>query len=370
MPASSPSTVGIIGCGNISNAYAHACKRFAAVKLVACADLDLERAKAKAAEHGIPRVLTVDQLLADPGIDIVLNLTIPAAHAEIDERAIQSGKHAYSEKPFGLTRAQGERVVSAAKAKGRRVGCAPDTVLGGGTQTCRRLIDDGAIGTPIAFIANMLCAGHESWHPSPEFYYQKGGGPMFDMGPYYLHSLITLLGPVRRVTGSTRVTHATRTITSQPKKGTVVPVEVPTHVIGVLEFAAGPIGTITTSFDVRASQAPCIEVIGTEGTIAVPDPNSFGGPVRIRTPADSGWREVPLSHGHTGNERGLGLADMATAIATGRKHRANDEIAMHALDIMQAIHESSDTGRHVVLGTTCERPSPMVTGLAEGLLDP
>ncbi len=370
MPGIPSSAIGIIGCGNISNAYASACKRFPALRLVACADLDLERARAKATEYGIPKVLTVDQLLSDPAIDIVLNLTIPAAHAEIDERAIAGGKHAYSEKPFGLTREQGQGVVAAARKRNLRVGCAPDTVLGGGTQTCRALIDQGAIGKPIAFIANMLCAGHESWHPSPEFYYQKGGGPMFDMGPYYLHSLITLLGPVRRVTGSTRITHATRTITSQPKSGAIVQVEVPTHVIGVLEFASGPIGTITTSFDVRSSQAPCIEVIGTEGTIAVPDPNSFGGPVRIRAGADPAWREVPLTHGYTGNDRGLGLADMATAIASGRHHRASDEVAMHALDIMQAIHESSDRGCHITLTTSCERPAPMATGRPVGDLDP
>ncbi len=361
--------VGMIGCGSISSAYAHACKRFSAIKLVACADMDLERAKAKAKEYGIARACTTEQLLADPEVQIVLNLTIPAAHAEVDLKAIASGKHAYSEKPFGLTRAEGEAVVAKARAKGLRVGCAPDTVLGSGVQTSRALIDKGAIGVPVAFSANMLCAGHESWHPSPEFYYQKGGGPMFDMGPYYLHALITLLGPVRRVCGSTRITFPERLITSQPKNGTKVKVEIPTHVVGVLEFANGAVGTITTSFDVRAHHLPCIEIFGSDGSISVPDPNGFGGPVQLRT-REQDWREMPLTHPYHENARGLGLADMATAITSGRGHRANDQIAMHALDIMQAIHESSDQGRHIVLSSTCERPMAMVPGLAEGVLDP
>lgn len=364
-----PSSVGLIGCGNISAAYVHACKRFSAIRMVACADLDLARAKAKAAEYGIAKACSPEELLADPSVDIVLNLTIPAAHTDIDLKAIAAGKHAYSEKPFGLTRQAGEQVVREAKAKRLRVGCAPDTILGGGHQTCRALIDRGVIGTPVAFVANMLCPGHESWHPSPEFYYQKGGGPMFDMGPYYLHALITMLGPVRRVSGSTRITFPERLITSQPKHGTRVKVEVPTHVVGVLEFANGAIGTLTTSFDVRAHHAPCIEIFGSEGSLSVPDPNGFGGKVLLRS-KDKDWHEVPLTHGYTGNDRGLGLADMATAIASGRPHRANDQIAMHALDIMQAIHESSDSGRHVTLTTTCERPAPMVAGLPEGQLDP
>jgi len=363
------SSIGIIGCGNISNAYFHACKRFPAIKIASCADLDVERARAKAKEHGIATAYSVDELLKDPQVEIVLNLTIPAAHAQIDLTAIAAGKHVYSEKPFGLTRAEGAQVVANAAAKKVRVGCAPDTVLGGGTQTCRKLIDDGAIGTPIGFSANMLCAGHESWHPSPEFYYQKGGGPMFDMGPYYLHSLITLLGPVKRDSGSTRITFKERTITSQPKHGTKVTVEIPTHVVGILEFVSGAIGTLTTSFDVKAHNLPCIEIYGSDGSLSVPDPNSFGGPVKVRTASDKEWRTVALTHPYTEGERGLGVADMATAIASGRQHRANGEIAMPALDVMQAIHEASDGGRHITLSTTCARPQAMATGLPSGQLD-
>jgi predicted dehydrogenase len=362
--------IGIIGCGNISNAYFNACKRFPVIATAACADLDVERAKAKAKEHGIAKAYSVDELLDDDEIDIVVNLTIPAAHAAVDLQAIKAGKHVYSEKPFGLTRAEGKKVVDAAKKKKVRVGCAPDTVLGAGTQTCRKLLDDGAIGQPIAFMANMICGGHETWHPSPEFYYQKGGGPMFDMGPYYLHSLITLLGPVKRVGGSTKISFAERTITSQPKHGQKVKVEVPTHVIGLLEFANGVIGTLTTSFDVKfGHNAPCIEVYGTNGTLQVPDPNSFGNDVRVRAAGDKDWRVIPHSHPYPDNSRGLGVADMAQAIEAKRKHRANGEIAMHALDIMQAIHEAAKTGKAVKLTTTCERPQAMVAGLALGQLD-
>jgi predicted dehydrogenase len=362
--------IGIIGCGNISNAYFGACKRFPVITTAACADLDLERAKAKAAEHGIAKACTVDELLNDDEIDIVVNLTIPAAHAEVDLKALKAGKHSYSEKPFGLTRAEGLKVVAEAKKRKLRVGCAPDTVLGAGTQTCRKLIDDGAIGKPVAFVANMIGGGHETWHPSPEFYYQKGGGPMFDMGPYYLHSLITLLGPVKRVTGSTKISFPERTITSQPKHGQKVKVEIPTHVIGVLEFANGTIGTLTTSFDVKfGSTAPTIEIYGTEGSLRVPDPNSFGNQVLVRSAGDKDWRDVPHTHLYAENSRGLGVADMAQAILSKRKHRANGEIAMHALDIMQAIHEAAKTGKAVKLTTKCERPEAMARGLAAGQLD-
>ncbi|MBA2481838.1 MAG: Gfo/Idh/MocA family oxidoreductase [Planctomycetes bacterium] len=361
--------VGIIGCGNISNAYFKACKRFTDLALVACADLDLARAQAQAKEHAVAKAYTVDQLLADPSIQLVVNLTIPKAHAEIDCKALEAGKHVFSEKPFAITRAEGQRVVDLAKKRNLRVGCAPDTVLGAGVQTARKLIDDGAIGKPVAVNAFMMGPGHESWHPSPEFYYQKGGGPMFDMGPYYLHALITLLGPVRRVTGVTRVTVPERTITSEPKKGTKVTVEVPTHISSILDFAGGAVGTLITSFDVKSHTLPHIEIYGSEGSMQVPDPNGTGGPVRVKRVGEKEWQELPLTHHYREGSRGLGVADMARAIASGRKHRANEEIALHALDIMQAIHESSDDGRHVTLGSTCQRPQAMSTAVPEFTLD-
>jgi len=362
--------IGVIGCGNISKAYFKACKQFPVLDLLGCADLELERARAQAKEFDIPKALSVEDLLMDPDIQIVVNLTIPKAHASVDERILQSGKHAFSEKPFSLALLEGRQVMAASQAHGRRVGCAPDTVLGAGIQTCRKLIDEGAIGTPVAATANMLCGGHETWHPSPEFYYEKGGGPLFDMGPYYLHALITLLGPVRRVTGSARVTFPERTITSQPKHGRIITVEVPTHISAVLDFTNGLVCNLTTSFDVKGPHSvPRIEIYGSEGTLQVPDPNGFGGQVRLGRPGKD-WEEIPLSHSYSENTRGLGVADMATAIISGRKHRANGEIALHAVDIMESIHVASESGRHVELTTVCERPAAMVAGLPAFTLDP
>jgi predicted dehydrogenase len=361
--------IGVIGCGNISDTYFKAARTFPAIDIVACADIDPARARAKAAAYGIA-ALSVDALLADPSMEIVLNLTIPRAHAAVAMAAIDAGKSVYGEKPLALTRADGRAMLSAAAVQGVRIGCAPDTFLGGGLQTCRKLIDDGVIGRPVGATAFMMSHGHESWHPDPEFYYQAGGGPMFDMGPYYLTALVALLGPVRRVSGATQTSFAERTITSQPKHGTVIRVEVPTHVTGTLEFAAGAIGTITTSFDVWAAELPRIEIYGSDGTLSVPDPNGFGGPVRLWRVDDRQWREMPLTHGYTGNMRGIGAADMAVALRSGRPHRASGALAFHVLDIMEAIRDAAHEGRYVVLESTCERPAPLPVGLAEGEIDP
>ncbi len=361
--------VGIIGCGSISQAYFTACKRFFFLRVSACADLNIAAAEAKAQEHGC-RALSVEALLADPEIAIVVNLTIPRVHAEIDLRIIAAGKHVFSEKPFALTRAEGEAVVAAAAAVGLRVGCAPDTCLGAAVQTARKVIDDGEIGTPLSFQANMICGGHEHWHPSPEFYYQRGGGPMFDMGPYYLHALITLLGPVKRVAGLTRTSFPSRTITSAPKRGTVVPVEVPTHIVSLLEFHNGVIGQLTTSFDVKHGHAsPNIEIYGSAGSLSVPDPNGTGGIPKLKTARFTDWVSLRHTHPYAEGSRGVGVADMARSIALGLPHRANDAIALHALDIMQAIHESSDEGRHILLTTTCQRPEAMRADLPDWVLE-
>ncbi len=354
-----PVAVGVIGCGNISGAYMRMLKTLPVVQVVACADLRMEAAQAMAEQYGVPQVLTVEALLADPTIEIILNLTIPQAHGEVALAALAAGKSIYNEKPLALTRDEGRRMLALAAEKGLRVGGAPDTFLGGGLQTCRELIDAGAIGTPVAATAFMMSRGHEHWHPNPVFYYQRGGGPMFDMGPYYLTALVSLLGPVQRVSGATRITRSQRTITSQPRYGEVINVEVPTHVTGLLDFAAGPIGTIITTFDVQASTLPWIEIYGTAGTLAAPDPNTFGGPVRLRLAADSEWKEIAVTRPYTENSRGLGLADMAEGIRTGRAHRANGELAYHVLDIMHAIHDASNEGRHVRLESTCERPAAM-----------
>jgi len=350
---------GIIGTGNISGIYFKNGNRFPSMEIVACADLDVERAKAKGAEFGVPGY-TVQELLADPNIDMVINLTVPQAHASVCLQALDAGKHVYVEKPLAVTREEGMRVLERARQQGLRVGGAPDTFLGGGIQTCIKLIEDGWIGTPIGATAFMVSGGHESWHPAPEFYYQAGGGPMFDMGPYYLTALIAMLGPIRRVTGSARISYPERTITSQPKFGQKVKVEVPTHVAGVLDFASGPIGTILTTFDVKGgSVLPRIEVYGSEGTLQVPDPNTFGGPVRIRRAGANEWTDLPLLYGHADNARGIGPADMAEAILTGRNHRASGDLAYHVLEAMHGIHDASAQGTHYTMRSTCEKPAPL-----------
>ncbi len=362
-----PAKVGVIGCGNISGIYFKAGSTFEAIDIVACADLIPERAQAKAEEHGC-KAMSVEELLADSSIEIVLNLTIPAAHAEVALKAIEAGKSVHNEKPLAITRADGKKMLEMAKTKGVRVGCAPDTFMGAGIQTCVKLINDGWIGEPVGATAFMTCRGHESWHPDPEFYYKVGGGPMFDMGPYYLTALIALLGPAKRVTGSTRITFPERTITSQPKYGTKIKVDVPTHVTGVVDFVNGAVATIITSFDIWAAQLPRIEVYGTEGSISVPDPNGFGGPVSVFLPGQ-GWKEMPLTHGYAENSRGIGVADMAYGLRSGRKHRPNGEMAYHVLDIIHAFHDSADQGKHIMLESSCERPAPLPLGLRHGTLD-
>jgi predicted dehydrogenase len=360
--------VGIIGCGNISAVYFKAGQWLEILDIVACADMIPERAQAKAAEFNVPRACSVQELLADPEIEIVLNLTIPIAHAEIAFAALEAGKSVYNEKPLAITREDGCKMLELAASKGLRVGCAPDTFMGAGLQTCRKLIEDGVIGEPIAATAFMMCHGHESWHPDPAFYYKAGGGPMFDMGPYYLTALVSLIGPVRRVTGSARITFPERTITSQPKNGTQIVVDVPTHVAGVMDFANGAVGTIITSFDVWSHHMPNIEIYGTEGSLGVPDPNGFGGPVLMRRAGEKDWNEVPFTHIYAEQSRGLGVADMAYALRSGRPHRASGQLAYHVLDIMHAFHDASREGRHIELNSG-HRPEPLPTGLTHGQLD-
>jgi len=355
--------IGVVGCGIISSIYCEAPKKFDILNIAACTDIIEERARAQAERFGIPKVCTsVEELLADPDIDIVLNLTIPKVHTEIATAAIEAGKATYSEKPLGVDRTQGLALLNTAKAHNLRVGCAPDTFLGGGIQTCIQLINEGQIGVPVAATAFMLSHGPEGWHGDPEFFYQPGAGPMFDMGPYYLTALISMLGPVRRVTGSAQISFPERTITSKPKYGTKIKVNTPTHIAGVMDFANGAVGTIITSFDVWSHQLPRIEIYGSEGTLSVPDPNTFGGPVYLRKAHEKEWQEIPLTHGYTENSRGIGIADMAYAIRSGRQHRANGELAYHVLDIMQAFHDSSREGKHIELTSQCERPAPLQAG--------
>ena len=365
----SKTPIGIIGCGNISKIYAEAGKKFENLDIVACADIDSARAQALAKDFGIPKAVSVEELLTDSGIAVVVNLTVPAVHGEVALKALKNGKHVYNEKPLALRRHEARQMIGLAREKKLRIGCAPDTFLGGGLQTCRKLIDDGAIGEPIGGSGFMLSRGVEGWHPNPEFFYKKGAGPLFDMGPYYLTAFTTLLGPVRRVTGSARISYKKREITSQPLAGQTIAVDVPTHVTGVLDFEAGPVVTLTTSFDVSAHRLPNIEIYGSEGTLAVPDPNTFGGPVLLRRRGEEAWREIPLEFGYADNSRGIGVSDMAAAIAHGREHRANDRVAYHVLDIMHSIIDASETGRHVEMNSTMSRPEPLPLGLVPGRVE-
>lgn len=351
--------IGIIGCGNISGIYCENLARYSGVQLLACSDLDMDRARALRERYGFPMALSVDELLSRPDIDLVINLTVPKAHSAISANAVQSGKHVYSEKPLAVDVNAAAAVLQQARDRELRIGCAPDTFLGGSHQTCRRLIDRGDIGEPVGATAFMLCHGHESWHPNPAFYYEAGGGPMMDMGPYYLTALVNLLGPIKRVTGISRATFPSRTITSNPLAGQRIAVETPTHICSVLDFQSGAIASVVMSFDVWHTTLPRIEVYGSEGTLLVPDPNGFGGEVRIRSIRDSEWRVVAPIADFLGNARGLGVAEMAEAIQANRPHRASGQLAGHVLDAMAGADISSETGMHHAITCTADRPAPL-----------
>jgi predicted dehydrogenase len=352
--------IGIIGCGNISRAYFENIGRFTNLKVTHCVDLDQQRAQETAAKYGITAAKDFDELLADPKIDAVINLTIPQAHAEISRKAFAAGKHVFSEKPMALNCSEAQSIIAAANKAGKRFGCAPDTVLGAGTQTARQALDSGMIGRPVAFAAALFCGGHEHWHPSPEFYYQAGGGPVLDMGPYYLHALIQLLGPVKKVSGMARISFPEREILSEPKRGQKIKVEVPTHVLGLLEFASGVSGTLSMSFDIKAkATAPVIEIYGENGTLKVPDPNQAYDEVFICNPGDEEPQPLSPTHAYTEGARGLGVSEMMAAIAANRPHRANESIAYHAMEIMESIHKSAETGQQIQLHSTTNRPEAM-----------
>ncbi len=348
--------IGVVGCGNISSTYLKAPQLFSNIEIVACADIDLARAKAQAERFGVPKVCSVEDLLADPEIDVVLNLTVPAAHASILQAALEARKSVYSEKPLAISSADGQAILEAARTHNLYVGCAPDTFLGGGLQTCIQLINEGAIGTPVAATAFMLNHGMEHWHPDPTFFYQPGAGPLFDLGPYYLTALVAMIGPIRSVTGMSKITFPERIVTSQPNPGRTIAVNTPTHITGTMEFANGAICTLITSFDVWHHHLPFIEIYGTEGSLSVPNPNTFDGPVFLRKAHDAEWQDIPLTHGYTENSRGLGLADMIHGLSTGSAYRANGELAYHVLETIEALLQSSPEGRHIVLKSTCNRP--------------
>jgi predicted dehydrogenase len=357
------SRVGVIGCGFISGIYLKNMPRFAALDVVACADIAPGRAEQVAAANPGIEAMSVEALLADPSVDIIVNLTPPFAHHEIAKASLSAGKHVHGEKPLTVSFDEATELLALAKKMGKRIGCAPDTFLGAGIQTCRQLIDAGAIGEPVAATAFMTNHGHESWHPAPAFYYQRGGGPMLDMGPYYLTALVNLMGPVAAVSGSTRVTFPERTIGSEPLRGTKIKVETPTHVTGAVNFASGAVATVITSFDVWSADLPRVEIYGTEGSLSVPDPNTFGGPVRVWRSGKGEWEEVAVTRPFAENSRGVGVADMAVAIANKAPHRASGDLAAHVLETMLAFERSSDSGRRIELTTTCEKPEPLPVDL-------
>ncbi len=343
----------------MSDLYFKVAQSFDVLQVLACADTDLERARKQAAKYGLPKACSPGELLDDPDIQIVVNLTPPAAHAQVALAVLEAGKSVYNEKPLAIERNAAQNLLQVAERKRLRVGCAPDTFLGAGVQTCRKLIDEGLIGDPLGAAAFLMRHGPEDWHPDPDFFYQPGGGPLFDVGPYYLTVLIALLGPVLRVTGAARISFPERTVGSGPKRGTKITVHTPTHIAGLLDFTSGPVGMLLTSFDVWGSSLPHIEIYGSAGTLSVPDPNAFGGPVRLWRARAENWEEVPLVPGYTENTRSLGVADMAYAIQTGGPHRASGQMGYHVLDLMQAILDASQEGRHMELSSTCDKPAPL-----------
>lgn len=353
--------VAVVGCGNISGIYLeNLTQRFHNVNVYAISDLIEENVQAKSRQFGIERIMTFEEIIADPQVQIVLNLTTPPLHYPLCKRALEAGKNVYVEKPLSLKYEDGKELVALAEEKGLLLGCAPDTFLGAGLQTCRQVIEAGILGDIIGATAFMVCHGHESWHPGPEFYYKKGGGPMFDMGPYYLTALVNLVGPVESVSGMTAVSFPTRTITSQPKYGQIIEVEVPTHVNGLLRFKNGAIGNIITSFDVWGSELPRIEIYGSRGSMIVPDPNCFDGEVKIKQYFDGEFHNYPLITENSANSRGIGVSDMARALLTGEKDfRASCKRGLHVLEIMEKIHESSDQHREIFLESTCEKSVPL-----------
>jgi predicted dehydrogenase len=360
--------VGVIGCGTVSEPYLRNMTASPALEVVACSDLAMERAQARAAQFGIPGVCTQAELLADPEIDLVVNLTVPRAHFEVTMAALLAGKHVWTEKPLAMDRTEAATLLRVAAERGLRIGSAPDTVLGAGLQTCRKLVDEGAVGQPLGGAAFFMSPGPESWHPDPVFLYQPGAGPLFDVGVYYVSALVNLLGPVASVSAFGRVLYPDRVIGSGPRAGESFLVGTDTYVTAIMRFENESLVNLVATFGIWGADLPRVQVYGGDGVLEVPDPNTFGGPVRVNRHGDeAGWRDVPLAYDHTAhcrNCRGIGVAELADAVREGRAPRASGAIAYHVLDVMQSIAESASQGRHVEVESTCERPAPMPLGTA------
>ncbi len=370
--------LGIIGCGNISDAYLKGGARSQLVRVKSVADLRPEAAEAQAAAYGVQAV-PIEALLADPEIEIVINLTVPLAHGEVSRRIIAAGKHAYSEKPLAGDFADGKRLMDAATAAGLLVGCAPDTFLGAAHQACRHALDSGAIGAVVGGAATVMSHGMEHWHPNPEFFFKRGGGPVLDMAVYYVTALVNLLGPVGEVTAIASTATPTRTVSSEPNRGQVITVEVPTTVNGILRFASGANIALSASWDVWKHRRLPFELYGTEGSLLVPDPNFFGGEP-MATQRDGAWAPIAIADrpfgipnrvtrtgANVADYRMLGVLDMACAIRAGRPHRASGAMALHVLEILEAFATASREGRHVRMTTSCERPAALGTGSDESV---
>lgn len=365
--------IGFIGTGNISSAYLRAITGhenmagFPVLDIKGLADMRPEASEARASEFGLVS-MSIDEMLASPEIQLIVNLTIPRAHVDVGLRALAAGKHVYSEKPLGITYAEGRKLLDAANKAGLRIGSAPDTFLGGSHQQARAVVDSGALGQLVGGTAFMQCPGHESWHPDPAFYYDIGGGPVLDMGPYYITDLVNLLGPVARVSAMGSRLRLQRPVTSEPKKGEIMDVKIDTHVTASLGFANGAIVQVAMSFDVAAHKHVPLELYGTDASLIVPDPNFFGGDVEIRKRGrDEVWTSVPVDQPYAdGNYRSLGVADMATGILENRPHRANGDLALHVLEVMEAFEVASREGRTVDIKTPVQRPEPLATSLKSG----
>ncbi|WP_375260789.1 Gfo/Idh/MocA family protein [Palleronia sp.] len=348
--------VGIIGCGVISGIYLQNIVRLPGLVLRAVADAKPEAAQAAAKQYGVP-ALSVAELLARDDIDVVLNLTVPAAHGPVGRQVIEAGKHLYLEKPLCATLAEAQDLMRLGDERGLRIGCAPDTFLGGGHQAARTALDEGRIGRAIGGTVTMMVAGHERWHPNPDFYYSRpGGGPLMDMGPYYLTALVNLLGPVREVASMSSRPRAERRIATGDRAGTTVPVEVDTHILGLLAFDSGAIVQLAMSFDVAGHWHSPIEVYGTEGSMRVPDPNRFDGTVEFPDGAPLAAADRPYG---ADNWRGIGLADMAAAIRADRPHRASGTLALHVIEVIDAIDRAAEERRTIRIESDCDRPQPL-----------
>lgn len=371
-----PVVLGLIGCGNISDSYFNGAARSSLIRIKACADIHPAAAQAKAEQHGV-QALTVDQLLADPEIEIVINLTVPVAHAAVAQQVLAAGKHVYLEKPLAADFGDALAMVQTARERGLRVGCAPDTFFGASHQAMRAALDAGRIGRVVGGAVAVQSHGMEAWHPNPNFFFQPGGGPVHDLGPYYVTLLVHLLGPVRRVSSAATIGLPRRTISSQPLAGQTIDVNVPTTVNGTLEFASGANVSYSSSWDVWAHKREAVELYGTEGSLLGVDPNFFGDVPQVCGP-DGQWQPLPTEAHPFGtatrtlrsgkavaDHRAVGLIDMAMAIRQGRPHRASGDLALHVLEVLDALLRSSAEGRHLTMTTTTERPAAVPLGADE-----